>query len=60
MLTTSQTNGAAARALIRGATASDFPAVARLLTASDLPLDGVLDATAIFLVAESGGARTSP
>jgi len=56
MLTTSQVNGTAARALIRGATAGDYAAVADLLTASKLPLDGVRDALATFLVAESGGA----
>jgi amino-acid N-acetyltransferase len=55
MLRTEQTNGAAARALVRQATPGDLPAVERLLTASGLPLDGVREALAGFLVAESGG-----
>src|SRR5690349_19768579 len=42
-------------ALIRPASKSDLPAVERLLTASDLPLDGVRDAFGNFLVAESSG-----
>jgi N-acetylglutamate synthase-like GNAT family acetyltransferase len=56
MLRTQQTNGGAARALVRNATPSDLPAVERLLTASGLPLDGVRDALAGFLVAESAGS----
>lgn len=55
MLTT-QTQGGGARALIRGATMADLPAVERLLTESKLPLDGVREALSTFLVAESGGA----
>ncbi|MBM3907470.1 MAG: GNAT family N-acetyltransferase [Gemmatimonadetes bacterium] len=55
MLRTQQTNGAAARALVRSATPSDLAAVERLLTASGLPLDGVREALNDFLVAESGG-----
>ena len=55
MLTTQQTNAGGARALIRGATPSDLPAIERLLTESALPLDGVRDALPNFLVAESGG-----
>jgi len=42
-------------ALIRPASTSDLPAVERLLTASELPLDGVRDAFGDFLVAESNG-----
>ncbi|MBI2406840.1 MAG: GNAT family N-acetyltransferase [Gemmatimonadetes bacterium] len=55
MLTTSQSTGAAARALIRGATAADYDAVAQLLTDSELPLDGVREALPSFLLAESAG-----
>jgi amino-acid N-acetyltransferase len=40
---------------VRAATALDLPAVERLLTASDLPLDGVRDSFKDFVVAESGG-----
>lgn len=52
---TSQTRGGGTRALIRGATIADLPAVERLLGESQLPLDGVRDALPGFLVAESGG-----
>jgi amino-acid N-acetyltransferase len=38
---------------IRGATAGDFGAVARLLQENSLPVDGVSDALADFLVAEA-------
>jgi amino-acid N-acetyltransferase len=55
MLTT-QTRAGGSRALIRGATVADLPAVERLLTESSLPLDGVREALSAFLVAESGGA----
>ena len=40
---------------VRPATPADLPAVERLLTASHLPLDGVREAFATFVVAESGG-----
>jgi len=53
---TVQNSGAAARALIRNAAPSDLPAVERLLIESKLPLDGVRESLAAFLVAESGGA----
>lgn len=43
-------------ARIRPAAASDLPAVERLLTDSALPLDGVREALADFVVAESDGA----
>lgn len=56
MLRKEQTNAAPARALIRGATPSDLPAVELLLTQSGLPLDGVREALNGFLVAESAGA----
>lgn len=55
MLTT-QTRAGHASALIRGATMADLPAVERLLTDSQLPLDGVREVLNSFLVAESGGA----
>ncbi|MDP1890298.1 MAG: arsenic resistance N-acetyltransferase ArsN2 [Gemmatimonadaceae bacterium] len=55
MLTT-QTRAGGASALIRGATMADLPAVERLLTENQLPLDGVSEALNAFLVAESGGA----
>lgn len=55
MLTTQQTNSSGARALIRGATPSDLPAVEGLLTQSALPLDGVRESLNDFLVAESAG-----
>jgi amino-acid N-acetyltransferase len=44
-------SGAAVR--IRPATAADYPAIERLLTASSLPLDGVLDALDGFMVADA-------
>lgn len=56
MLRTEQTNAGAARALLRGATPTDLPAIERLLTESALPLDGVREALATFLLAESAGA----
>jgi N-acetylglutamate synthase-like GNAT family acetyltransferase len=56
MLRTQQTNSGAAQALLRGATPSDLPAVERLLSANGLPIVGVREAIANFLVAESGGA----
>jgi amino-acid N-acetyltransferase len=52
---TVQNSGAAARALIRSAAPSDLPAIERLLTESKLPLDGVRESLATFLIAESGG-----
>lgn len=55
MLTT-QSRGGGTRALIRGATMADLPAVERLLGDNQLPLDGVREALSAFLVAESGGA----
>jgi amino-acid N-acetyltransferase len=42
-------------AAIRAASPSDLPAVERLLTDSDLPLDGVREAIDTFVVAESNG-----
>jgi amino-acid N-acetyltransferase len=42
-------------AAIRAATKSDLPAVERLLTASELPLDGVRESIDTFFVAESRG-----
>jgi amino-acid N-acetyltransferase len=39
---------------LRAARQTDLPAVERLLEASHLPLDGVRDALATFVVAESG------
>lgn len=42
-------------AQIRAARLSDLPAVERLLTSSELPLDGVRDALADFVVAEHNG-----
>ena len=41
---------------IRAATHGDYRAVADLLTASSLPLDGVAEALPAFVVAESDGA----
>jgi N-acetylglutamate synthase-like GNAT family acetyltransferase len=46
-----QTSGAAE---LRPARASDLAAVEQLLTASQLPLDGVREALSTFIVAESG------
>ena len=43
-------------ATIRSATADDLAGVERLLTRSGLPLDGVQDALATFVVAEHGDA----
>lgn len=40
---------------LRPATSDDLPAVERLLTASSLPLEGVADNIAAFVVAEGGG-----
>ncbi len=40
---------------VRAATPADYPAVERLLTASDLPLAGVRDALDDFVVAEANG-----
>jgi len=40
---------------IRNATSADLPAVERLLSASDLPLDGVKDNFSNFVVAEDDG-----
>jgi amino-acid N-acetyltransferase len=40
---------------IRHATNADLPAVEKLLSASDLPIDGVRDNFSSFLVAESDG-----
>ncbi|MEK7403426.1 MAG: arsenic resistance N-acetyltransferase ArsN2, partial [Gemmatimonadota bacterium] len=47
------TETAAAR--IRAASQGDLPAVERLLTASQLPLDGVRESFTDFIVAESNG-----
>jgi amino-acid N-acetyltransferase len=52
---TSSTDAALAPARLRAATTSDLPAIERLLTASSLPLDGVMEALPSFVVAESGG-----
>lgn len=41
--------------VIRPATADDLSAVEQLLTGSSLPLDGVREALATFVVAEAGG-----
>lgn len=41
---------------IRNATSADLPAVETLLSASDLPLDGVRDSISGFVVAEDDGA----
>ncbi|HMC56243.1 MAG: GNAT family N-acetyltransferase [Gemmatimonadetes bacterium] len=66
MTTSSTTQQSAARAVgavesdqqdtprVRAAAPPDLAAVEALLTASDLPLDGVKDALATFVVAESG------
>src|SRR5437868_1403818 len=43
-------------ATLRPARPDDLPSVERLLTASDLPLDGVADALSDFIVAEADGA----
>lgn len=43
---------------IRRAKDSDLPAVERLLTASDLPTDGVRDTFSSFVVADDNGAIT--
>jgi N-acetylglutamate synthase-like GNAT family acetyltransferase len=40
--------------IVRPATPADLPAVERLLTASELPLDGVRDALSTFVVAQAG------
>lgn len=53
--TTASTDADVARARLRAASASDLPAIERLLTASKLPLDGVREALPGFIVAESGG-----
>lgn len=50
-----QTTTATPAATIRPASAKDFGAVSRLLTESSLPLDGVPDTLAGFLVAEAAG-----
>ena len=44
----------ATSAALRPAVSGDLPAVERLLAASGLPLDGVRDALATFVVAEAG------
>jgi N-acetylglutamate synthase-like GNAT family acetyltransferase len=41
---------------IRNATSSDFPAVERLLLASELPVEGVRENFSSFVVAEEAGA----
>jgi amino-acid N-acetyltransferase len=43
-------------ATVRAATVDDRPAVERLLVEAELPLAGVADALATFVVAEHGGA----
>jgi len=56
MATTTVSNDAAlAPARFRAAAPSDLPAIERLLTASNLPLDGVMEALPSFVVAESAG-----
>ena len=56
IMTTTTTNGSSpATARVRAARASDLSAVERLLTASQLPLDGVREALPGFVVAEAGG-----
>jgi N-acetylglutamate synthase-like GNAT family acetyltransferase len=47
-------DGTMTTARLRAATATDLAAVEALLTANGLPLDGVSDALATFVVAESG------
>jgi N-acetylglutamate synthase-like GNAT family acetyltransferase len=51
-MTTHEISGAT----LRPATPADEPAVAALLTASALPLDGVHEALSSFVVAEEAGA----
>jgi N-acetylglutamate synthase-like GNAT family acetyltransferase len=50
------TTKANSEATLRPATAADEPAVAALLTASALPLDGVHEALSSFVVAEDDGS----
>ena len=45
----------AATATVRAATIKDLPRVERLLTASDLPLEGVRESFDTFVVAEADG-----
>jgi amino-acid N-acetyltransferase len=47
-------SGVAMGAMLRPARVDDLAAVERLLVASGLPLDGVVDALATFTIAESG------
>ena len=54
MPTTATNHDSTSRARLRAATASDLPAIERLLTASKLPLDGVREALPSFIVAEAG------
>jgi amino-acid N-acetyltransferase len=44
---------------IRAATIADLPRIERLLTTSDLPLDGVAESLSGFLVAESGADESA-
>src|SRR5690348_8370072 len=55
MTSTASSDDTTPRAQLRGAQPSDLPAIERLLTASNLPLDGVKDALQSFVVAESAG-----
>lgn len=55
MTSTVSSHDSTSRVRIRAATASDFPAIERLLTASGLPLDGVREALPSFVVAEADG-----
>jgi amino-acid N-acetyltransferase len=48
-------DAALSRVQVRAATATDLPAIERLLMASRLPLDGVREALPSFVVAESDG-----
>ena len=52
MTTSAFTHGAAPH--VRTAAPNDLPGVERLLTTNDLPLDGIRDAFADFVVAEAG------
>lgn len=55
MTSSSSTTGASG-ATLRAARADDLAAVSRLLTDAQLPLDGVAESLADFIVAESEGA----
>jgi len=56
MTTESVNHAAVGTPLVRSAMPADLVAIERLLTESSLPLDGVRDALADFVVAEAGGA----